>query len=346
MIEGGDSIVIGAPGGLAFWSFEVLRALAKKNRLGPIEISMIGVGKPVPEAAEKATGRILLTNYPSAEFIDAIEQKDVRILYLSESPAGIVNYLRVATKRSTIEAVRICSASYAANLALRGAKNAIVLDRGLDITVADAIGAICQHLGLAVDAGDIEAYATHVAPETPKKGALNAAVMRFLPTADNSGSDISDDDNLAGELVPVILEPLAALVTESDVRPIVWPWRAFYSAELPTQPASDVVHLIGPARMLYHGPYLHLPSGRYEAEIIVAIAEQDADTSFRIEVHAGEACLVRARFKSRQSGRFSGKFAFTHAYVGAEVQVQIITERGSINGRFSLLQISFMPKFG
>ncbi len=108
--------------------------------------------------------------------------------------------------------------------------------------------------------------------------------------------------------------------------------------------ASHVVDLIGPARMLFHGPYLHLPPGRYEAEIIVAIAGHDADASFRVEVHAGQACLARARFKSSRPGSFSGRFSFVHPHVGAEIQAQFIAERGAINGKFSLQQISFMPE--
>ncbi len=209
MIDGRDSIVIGAPGGLAFWTFEVLRALAKKSQRGSIEVSTIGVGKPVPEASHKSDARILLTNYPGAEFIDAIEQKGVPVLYLSEPPICVVRYLCEATKRTVIESVRVCSASYVANLALRRAKNAIILDRGMDITVADAIGAMCQHLKLTIDADDVNAYAAHVAPGQPKKTTLDSAIVRFLRTEIGKDAEQSGE-NSASNLVAAILDPLAA----------------------------------------------------------------------------------------------------------------------------------------
>lgn len=343
MITENDALVIGPPGGLTFWAFEVLRALAKKNLEGPVEVVTVGVAQPVAAPVDHTAGRLLLTNYPGVEFIDAIERMNVPVLYLSEEPSRVVNYLKEKTNRTNIEAVRVCSASYSANLALRKGAKVAVLDREMDINLPDLLRAICAHLNLNIEATEILSYAAHITPKEMTEGTLGAAVRKFEGVADRP-TTADGPDELAEILIPSALDPLAALITHHEIAAVVWPRNAFYSAERPTEMAPASIDLMGPARMLIHGPYLHLPPGRYRAEILVDLFETERDASFRVELHAGEACLKRVRFASPAAGRFAAAFEFLHPHAGSELQAQIITERGALDGKLSLLQISFMPQ--
>ncbi|MGO4682104.1 hypothetical protein [Hyphomicrobium sp. 2TAF46] len=340
MITEKDALVIGPPGGLTFWAFEVLRALAKKNLEGPVDVVTVGVAQPVPAPVEHTAGRLLLTNYPGVEFIEAIERINVPVLYLSEEPSRVVNYLKEKTNRTNIEAVRVCSASYSANLALRKGRKVAVLDRDMDVNLPDLLRAICAHLNLNIEASEILSYAAHLTPKEMAEGTLGAAVRKFEGVADRPASI----DELAEILIPSVLDPLAALTTRHEVTAVVWPRNAFYSAERPTEMAPSSIDLMGPARMLVHGPYLHLPPGQYRAEILVDLFETERDSSFRLELHAGEVCLKRVRFASPAAGRFAAAFEFLHPHAGPELQAQIITERGALDGKLSLLQISFLPQ--
>jgi len=340
MITEKDALVIGPPGGLTFWAFEVLRALAKKNLEGPVEVVTVGVAQPVPAPVEHTAGRLLLTNYPGVEFIDAIERLNVPVLYMSEEPSRVVNYLKEKTNRTNIEAIRVCSASYSANLALRKGPKVAVLDREMDINLPDLLRAMCAHLNLNIEATEILSYAAHITPKEMAEGTLGAAVRKFEGVADRSPST----DELAEILIPSVLDPLAALITRHEIAAVVWPRNAFYSAERPTEMAPVSIDLMGPARMLVHGPYMHLPPGKYRAEILVDLFETERDASFRVEIHAGEVCLKRVRFASPAPGRFAAAFEFQHPNAGPELQAQIITERGALDGRLSLLQVSFMPQ--
>ncbi len=346
MIDSSDRIVIGAPGVMAIWMFEVIRELAKRNRSGKVDIALVDRLDPIGARPGGPGGRVLLTHFPNAQIIDALTTLDDPVLYLDEPSDLVVDHLMRRAGHTPIEAIRVCSAAYVANRMLRNVRRLAVLSRDTSESLYQVLFDICAHLELDVAQEDLRAFAAHIAPpDVMSVQAVEAVVARYADGLHSkTTADAADVSPAFSNLASAILEPCRDWARMRVDRAIVWPGQIFYHPEHPTEHVPRIIDLTGPARMLSHGPYFYLPRGAYEAEVIIACSDISSGATFRLEVHAGTQCLVRVRLQPQSAGAFSGRFSFAHSDVSAEVQAQVISERGAIHGELSIVQLAFMPR--
>lgn len=68
--------------------------------------------------------------------------------------------------------------------------------------------------------------------------------------------------------------------------PPVWPPAVFLRGDAPGEPVQSAIGLVGPARLLAYGPYLHLGSGRWRLVARATIAENFSGNRLAIEMLA------------------------------------------------------------
>ena len=351
MIDSSDRIVIGAPGVMAIWMFEIIRELAKRNRSGKVDVVLVDRLDQIGARPGGPGGRVLLTHFPNAQIIDALTTLDDPVLYLDEPSDLVVDHLMRRAGHTPIEAIRVCSAAYVASRMLRNVRRLAVLSRDTNESLYHVLLDVCAHLELDVAQEDLRAYAARIAPPDVMSAdvmpgqTVEAVVARY---ADGLHPKMITDAAYVSpafsNLATAILEPCRDWARMCVDRAIVWPGQIFYHPEHPTELVPRIIELTGPARMLSHGPYFYLPRGAYEAELIIACSDISSDATFRLEVHAGTQCLVRVRLQPQSAGAFSGRFSFAHGDISAEVQAQVISERGAIHGELSIVQLAFMPR--
>lgn len=345
MIDERDRLIIGAPGGLTFWAFEVVKALASRHRPTPMPVIAVERLEEVAPLPPDAEGRLLLYHYPSSQAVDALTRLKLRAVTLAEPPGLVVNYLMGASGRTALESVRVCSASYVANIALRRTEGAVVLRRSVAAPVARVLAGLCDYLGLDVDPQHLAGYAAHLTSKAASD-TIDDAIESFLPAATSRlPADAPAAGAQAARLIAATLEPVVALLAARAPPAISWPPESLVWTAAPVAgSAGGAVELMGPARALCHGPYLHLPPAEYDAEVVISVAGPLRGITFRLEFHAGEECLARARIEPATAGRFKGRLSFRHTRCEPEVQAQVIIERGTIEGEFALLSLTLSPR--
>lgn len=344
MIDNRDTLFIGAPGGFAMWTFNVLKAVTAWDNGGPTTITMVERLSDIPPLASDRKRRILLSHYPTRQIVEALQKDQVATFFLSEPSELVVNFLMLATNRDDLAAIRVCTASYIANMALRDSKYATTMHRDTTITLRQYLDILCQIGRLDVPSTKLDAYARGLISKVDAPPTLDALVTAAFPSAP---SDLKADS-------PALTATTASLI-DSILRPLMppgpgpcvihWPAEAFYIGTSATERARHAIDLTGPARILYHGPYLHLPPATYDATLELAVEDIASDMTFSIGVHAGVDCLAQVCIQPRKPGRYQAPFTFHHTNSDAEVQVQVIAERGSIFGTFELAGIKFAPHF-
>lgn len=345
MIDARDRIVVGAPGGLGFWAFNTVKMLAQHHRPAALEVRVVDRLADVPALPAGQTGRVLLCHCPTNQILDALEQQDIPVLYLEEPPALVVSYLVRGTGLTPLEAARVASASYVARLVLPGVRRLLVLKREAMMPLPDLLGVLCRHLALDVPESAMANILGHISPAERAVTTIEEAIVAFLPAAHQGALD---DPIAAGEVAALsgcVLAPLADDVLRPDPPTVVWPGGLFlkYADLQPNERADTPVDLVGPARLILHGPYLYLPRGRYLAELTISCDAVASDSTFRIEAHAVATCTARLRFRSPRKGTFRGRFVLPHEDVGAEIQVQTIAERGAIEGSLTFHRLTLRP---
>ena len=345
MIDARDRIVVGAAGGFTFWMFNALKALARTPMAGhaPLEVLTLQRLQEIPPTEPGSPGRLLLTNYPTKQILDALESTAVPLLYLHEPPElGVAHAVRKGNVTPLV-ATRIASASYVGNYVFAASNQVLTLSRDMPYRIADILNAACRFLNIPVGEDALLRHAQTLEPDDGGDRSLDRSIELAFPAAAATPLDDPQQWEEVQELSSKILEPLAGLMINADAQPIRWPGRIFNIFHLDRlyDEFGPSIALEGPARILFHGPYFYLPSGQYVAEFVTRFDDISVDNTFRVEVHAGAQCLARVRYKPGSSGWFRGSFEFAHSDVGAEIQIQTISDRGALDGTLSLWEFAF-----
>jgi hypothetical protein len=130
-----------------------------------------------------------------------------------------------------------------------------------------------------------------------------------------------------------------------NVGPISWPSSVFLFGDRPNEPAPLVADVTGPARIVFYGPYFHLPAGRWQAQIVLGFSYDIFGTPFSIEVH-GSTLVAKAIVKPDGEGIFRASFSLTHTRPQDPLELRVRNEEGAIEGRIGLARVQFFSEDG
>ncbi|WP_090705897.1 MULTISPECIES: hypothetical protein [unclassified Beijerinckia] len=127
----------------------------------------------------------------------------------------------------------------------------------------------------------------------------------------------------------------AVLADGKPVEKVYWHRLLFRYGDVPDKYLHGSVALVGPARMLFFGPYLHLPLGQWVAEIEFEVAECGADTIAMADAYDdGILNAVSMRFPRQGIYSFTIEFEVTDPLKAIQIRLQML--KGAIEGEFLL----------
>jgi hypothetical protein len=114
-----------------------------------------------------------------------------------------------------------------------------------------------------------------------------------------------------------------------------WPVSMFLNADYPAAPFPGRVELLGPARFIAYGPYLHLTVGRWQASIMFEVADNYSGNQLYVDSFAGEILsVVTTQLPTQGTYTFQIGFEISNAAKPVELRFQILS--GAIEGIFTL----------
>lgn len=326
-------ILIAPPGRTAGLLFDLITALATK--LDGQTVRRLDRTDEVQDWA--AHHALYLTNYPSLGVVDAIASGGLAPVLVIDEPSRSVMDLMASEGRTMLEAIRQHSASMVANLAVAGATSRSLVDgtgrRRLNTVVHELVRA----LGLDIEPGTIANALARAEPGFAQETFIEEAITRRSA----SGRGVRGSADVEANATR-ILEPMVRWAYGHLDCPVVWPIGVFLSGDHPNQPAPQIASLVGPARAIIYGPYLHLPPARYRAEIILAFSKHADDVAFTIEMH-GASCRGRAIIQPRPAGAYRGVFTFHHVDPKDALEIRLRSETGAIEGEIALVEMRLHP---
>jgi hypothetical protein len=138
------------------------------------------------------------------------------------------------------------------------------------------------------------------------------------------------------------LTPLVNFVIDTARDPIVWPLACFYAGDHLNEQASSFIEVVGPARILYYGPYFYLPQGRWRADVQLIASGNMHDKKLAVDVYAGVA-LARHEFKPPQGGLLQASLLFVVERAEERIEVRVELMAGAIEGYLGLKQVLLHP---
>lgn len=339
----------GMPGVMSSWGVAAVHALAREA-FGDYAVIATDTVEDLKQhvLARSGAHAVLVSQFPEARLSELILRVNVPFLLFLEDPLDAVSYLARATGQRDIALVRAVSASLACLEPLAGASGALVLRRG-DVDQKGSIDlllrTIDRHFSTDLKLEQIANALLHVgmAPagqpphKAPKLEEAAAAVIAGYLTPREAVPEVSEG---LRETARKVLRPL-----EFDRRKapstVFWPQEAFLSGDSLGQALDDLVDLTGGARCLIYGPYLHLPTGRWNAKFIFDVDEDCQGQIFTVEVHAAEL-LGRLRVCPQGTGSFEAAVPIDVIDPRAPIEIRLMMDSGAIEGRLSAWSVEWL----
>ena len=335
-------VSFGSPSAIAYAATDIVRqamarcigahSLLQVVRLDDFEDKWRALG----EEGRRAV--LVVSDCPHVDVIDRFSAADGPILVSCDSFEHIVGYVRRSRRMEFAPAVRFATQVMCALDALSATPNVMQVTPehyGQDLSaftasLVDFTGLSCsteQFEGLIADLS-----AGHAGP----RQTFRHYVERHFP-------HFSDDDDLGlpaedRASLDALMAPYGSLARGRGTEGMVWPTRLFLDWDRPGRFLERRIELMGPARFIVCGPYLHLPRGRWRMSIAVETQACLSDNRLGADIFSGRILsAVTMRLPARGHFGFDLDFEVTDALLPVELRVQLLT--GAIEGSLRLLEV-------
>jgi hypothetical protein len=132
------------------------------------------------------------------------------------------------------------------------------------------------------------------------------------------------------------------MLDRSPIREIVWPAAILYSAT-PGFRTDKSLDLLGPARLLVWGPYMHLTRGHWTASMEFEVVGNLSPNSVIADVLVGGEFAGLGEFDLPERGVYTWRLAFEVADVAKPIEVRLTLDKAAIEGAFLLRQVRVQP---
>jgi hypothetical protein len=326
-----NAIALGAPSVLATWGFDFLKEVCAHLQ-DQIDVRLIDRDDEVGAPGQRF---FCFSHFTSPSLRAVMNSGTAPIVLFLDDPCDSVRYLKLSADCSMIEALRIQTAAAAGHASLFGSPAVLAVHRLQSGPTQAILSLMLKHLRLDLPSSIYETLVAKFVGPGDENTALETSLRNYVV-----GYEPLDcvPTILTAEEVQIINDVLAPVILMSiseNAAPVVWPTKIFFSGDRLEAPAPLAADLTGGARILYYGPYLHLPAGRWTVRMIVGFSAGSRGTPFSVEVYGGNL-LARAIMVAEAKGIFNASFEFTHDAPYEAIEIRLRTDRGAIEGQFAL----------
>lgn len=280
---------------------------------------------------------LLFADCPERKIVDLIIAGRSPIILFAEDPIDIIGYAIEERKLSARNAAALANQCLAVfhDLFLRGD----VLVIGRSDTFAALIDRIATALGVRLSAEQRASIARQVGAQSADHVPVAAQVERHGKFARKEGYWMAHLDAVALDIAASVASPFAAIYRGERLDTMRWPPHLFFSADAPGEPLAPKSNMLGPARILAYGPYLHLPAGDWVATIEFRIGDNFSGNSLFAEVVAGDV-LHAAATKLPSQGEFQFEMPFSITEPRTPIELRLTIKEGAIEGWLDLAMVT------
>jgi hypothetical protein len=329
-------VAVGPRSIFSAWAFELLRAAAAATS-PPLQVRPLD---RLDEAGAAGTWpkSLYLVQSPGAAALSIIENGQMPVVAFLDEACDTIAYMRRCSGGTLIATLQEATSGAVANPGLFRGKASLVIRRGSSGNGGELIDRVFAHLKLRLPGQALAAIKKKHCGAAAGNSSLESClqtVASYKPPGDWSKELSAEEAKVAEQA----LTPLIQMAKQDSV-PIRWPRSVFRCLDRPNDPVPIVANMMGAARYIYFGPYLHLPPGTYRVRLVIGFSKTAVGTPFTADVYSSEV-LAKAQFRPTGQGVFRGDFFMVHSRPQDVLEVRIRTDEGSIDGQFGLAWVEF-----
>jgi hypothetical protein len=281
---------------------------------------------------------------PSEEVVSFFRHAKAPMLVLVDDPVSIAEALQAERGIDPLQATRYASIHASVLEGVWVAPDVLLINAGAGGTLSlqAFIESLAAYLSLPCADEQVSQIVGRLAQLT---GSSVSADAPWMAIETNAGH--------VAPMVPSGEEPIAkrclasyrALLAQQPINSMVWPADVFTSVDHGGAPLSGMIDMTGRQRLLIDGPWLGLPSGRWQASVDFEVTENLMGCLMYISVYS-EGVLRQGRVTLPEHGFHVCSLAFDHPDARIPVVMQFTLDRGVLQGGFRLLQVTLRRMSG
>ena len=286
---------------------------------------------------------LFTTDYLEESVCELLRESGAPIVALTDTAEVAIKTAAKLRMLSCFDAVRV-SSLYISSLAeaLNHDATTVFSADARNMRVADFVPQFLSALNLS----DPEIAARVLRRVIPSDAQRESLTVEEALDATQSGGD--QDDVIANwsiaefDCYKQIASDYQKILDRSPVQEIVWPAAILYSAA-PGFRTDKPLDLLGPARLLVWGPYMHLTRGYWTASMEFEVVGNLSPNSVIADVLVGGEFAGLGEFDLPERGVYTWRLAFEVTEVAKPVEVRLTLEKAAIEGAFFLRQVRLQP---
>lgn len=282
---------------------------------------------------------IIASDTPDDEFIQLLERVAVPKLIIVEDLVDSIFYMKNMRNMRFVDSVRFCTQTIATLYGLHQSAQSVTFSaKAYEASIDDIMSALAAGVGLS--RRRFEGLSPRL--DLPDAAILRDYCARHFPAPLEIKARQSSEPAQERALAERIADAYTAIAIGARLRTVEWPTELFLDWDTPGAFLAKPIELVGPARFIICGPYLHLPVGRWRAVLHFEIADNLSGNRLGVDLFAKEI-LVETNVDLPPEGQFALSLDFDNpsAYAPLETRIQITS--GAIEGSLRLLRVFFEP---
>jgi hypothetical protein len=336
--------VFGTPSALMYGGLNLVRNLVELG-IGAHKLvnanSTVDLRKTFAELALGQDARaVFYSDLPDADLCALFIKARAPMVVFMDGFDDVVAYVSKSRSMSVPESIRLASRSLCALEPLLRSDMVLKFNpRAYRSPLKDLVLALVAFFELALLGEKVDQIVSSLIGEGNAQARLSDYLYRTFPDAGPPGTAIHklppDDRRLVGQLGTAY----SAIAAGHSFDRMDWPIGMYMSSDHPNAPFPGRIEMLGPARFLAYGPYLHLTAGQWQAKIVFEIAENLSGNQLYVDVYAGEILSVITT-PLPVHGTYTFTIGFEIANPLEPVQLRFQTLSGAIEGVFTLVSTS------
>ncbi len=288
---------------------------------------------------------ILLTaDRPDTALSDLLTKSDFPILVFCDDPADAVVYRAAVENQPLRDAIRFCSQSFSCLIGCTASEQVRIFDsRHYASRLSEMVEGILAALGIAPDAALAARAVQRIAAV---EGVAAEAIVEDLVRRRGGGETMASlaagrFDAAARALIGSFAANYGPFLTGRESDTVEWPLELFY-VDASGETGDRYVDLIGGARIIFFGPYLHLPLGGWRALVQFEVADNASGNEIEADVWAvsAQTTIAKCQAKLPAQGYFQFTLDFVNTDPNAVLEIRVRLVKGAIEGRFGVRRVT------
>lgn len=294
-------------------------------------------------ATRKHPNLFFFTDCPDRPLVNLfLKVNSIPSIVLIEDPADITGFIMRDRGMSWPWAVRLTNQCVTALSDLLLEQNTLILKREYELTFEEFFQAVAQHCNIPMSGTQLDEVMLRLDPTgtITRSMLLEDAMLKHMQHTRPVGyvdEGVTQEERLVMEGIHVPMRDLIACreISNMSLQP-----QMLISGDRPQSTLYGVIEMLGPARCLCYGPYIHLPCGNWVAVLEFAISENYSGNTFDVDVYHRDLVSVES-FELPSMGRFAAHVPFRVADPRDAVQIRLTMREGAIEGLLDVKSISF-----